>query len=90
MKKPSIWIAVIAALLGWHHCKFRFCQMLSERRPTDHLKRRMCVKWMLHNQDVNGSFSKKIMFSDEKHFQLNWYVNKLCLLYTSVGKKPPL
>jgi hypothetical protein len=31
---------------------------------------------MLGNQKVDGDFSKKIIFSDEAHFQLNGHVNK--------------
>jgi len=30
---------------------------------------------VLENQKVDGNFSKKIIFSDEVHFQLDWYVN---------------
>jgi hypothetical protein len=51
-------------------------QLTQELAPTDHLKRRGSVNWMLGNQKVDGNFSKKIIFSDEVHFQLNGYVNK--------------
>ena len=51
-------------------------QLTQELKPTDHLKRREFVNWMLGNQKVDGNFSKKIIFSDEAQFQLNGYVNK--------------
>jgi hypothetical protein len=50
-------------------------QMTQELKPTDHVQRREFVNWVLENQKVDGSFSKKIIFSDEAHFQLDWYVN---------------
>jgi hypothetical protein len=33
------------------------------------------VNWVLENQKVDGNFSKKIIFSDEAHFQLDGHVN---------------
>jgi hypothetical protein len=35
------------------------------------------VNWVLENQKVDGKFSKKIIFSDKAHFQLDGYVNTL-------------
>jgi hypothetical protein len=39
------------------------------------VQHREFVNWVLENQRVNGNFSKKIIFSDEAHFQLDGYVN---------------
>jgi hypothetical protein len=37
--------------------------------------RREFVNWVFENQKVDGNFSKKIIFSDEVHFQLDGCVN---------------
>jgi hypothetical protein len=50
-------------------------QLTQELKPTDHVHRREFVNWVLENQKVDGNFSKKIIFSDEAHFQLDGYVN---------------
>jgi len=50
-------------------------QLTQELKPTDHVQRREFVNWVLENRNVNGNFSKKIIFSDEAHFQLDGYVN---------------
>ena len=50
-------------------------QLTQELKPTDYVHRREFVNWVLENQKVDGSFSKKIIFSDEAHFQLDGYVN---------------
>ena len=50
-------------------------QLMQELKPTDHMQRREYVNWVLENQKVDGNFSKKIIFSDEAHFQLDGYVN---------------
>ena len=47
--------------------------MTQELKPTDHNQRRTFVNWILEQQQ---GFSKKIIFSDEAHFDLNGYVNK--------------
>jgi len=44
-------------------------QLTRELKPTDHVQRREFVKWVLENQIVGGNFSKKIIFSDDPHFQ---------------------
>jgi hypothetical protein len=46
-------------------------QLTQELKPTDHVQRREFVNWVLENQKVDGNFSKKIIFSDEAHFQLD-------------------
>jgi hypothetical protein len=50
-------------------------QLTQELKPTDHTQRREFVNWVLENQKVDGNFSKKIIFSDEVHFQLDGHVN---------------
>ena len=50
-------------------------QLTQELKPTDYVHRREFANWMLENQKVEGNFSKKIIFSDEAHFQLDGYVN---------------
>jgi hypothetical protein len=50
-------------------------QLTQELKPTDHVQRREFVNWVLENQNVDGNFSMKIIFSDEAHFQLDGYVN---------------
>lgn len=47
--------------------------MTQELKPTDHNQRRTFVNWILEQQQ---GLSKKIIFSDEAHFDLNGYVNK--------------
>jgi len=46
-------------------------QLTQELQPTDHVQCREFVNWVLENQKVDGNFSKKIIFSDEAHFQLD-------------------
>ena len=46
-------------------------QLTQELKPTDHVHRREFVNWVLENQNMDGNFSKKIIFSDEAHFQLD-------------------
>ena len=46
-------------------------ELTQELKPTDHVQRREFVNFVLENQKVNGNFSKKIVFSDEAHFQLD-------------------
>ena len=50
-------------------------QLTQELKPTDQARRREFVNWVLENQEVDGNFSKKIIFSDEAHFQLDGYAN---------------
>jgi hypothetical protein len=50
-------------------------QLTQEVKPTDHVQHREFVNWVLENQKVDGIFSKKIIFSDEAHFQLDGYMN---------------
>jgi hypothetical protein len=57
-------------------------QLTQEFKPTDHVQRREFVNWVLENQKVDCNFSKKIIFSDEAHFQLDGYVNtRNCLIW---------
>ena len=58
--------------LHLHAYKF---QLTQELKPTDHVQRREFVNWLSENQKVDGNFSKKIIFSDETHFQLDGCVN---------------
>ena len=51
-------------------------QLTQELKPADHRQRRDIADWVLDNHQVDGDFAKKIIFSDEAHFQLNGYVNK--------------
>jgi hypothetical protein len=44
-------------------------------KPTDLVQCREFVNWVLENQKVDGNFLKKIIFSDEAHFQLDGHVN---------------
>jgi hypothetical protein len=46
-------------------------QLTQELKPTDHAHRREIVNWVLENQKVDRNFSKKIIFSDEAHSQLD-------------------
>jgi len=50
-------------------------QLTQEIKPTDHVHRREFVNCVLENQKVDGNISKKIIFSNEAHFQLDGYVN---------------
>jgi len=50
-------------------------QMTQELKPTDNVQRQEFVNWVLENQKVDGNFSKKIIFSDEAHFQIDGCVN---------------
>ena len=58
--------------LHLHACKN---QLTQEFKPTDHVQRLEFVNWVLENQKVDSNFSKKIIFSDEAHFQLYGCVN---------------
>lgn len=51
-------------------------QLTQEIKPRDHAQRRGFVDWVLEHHEIDADFSKKIIFSDEAHFQLNGYVNK--------------
>lgn len=51
-------------------------QLTQELKPIDHFQRRRFVNWMLEQRAVDAGFSKKIITSDEAHFQLNGQVNK--------------
>ena len=48
-------------------------QLTQELKPADHQQRRIFVNWI---EEQQAGFSKKIIFSDEAHFELNGYVNK--------------
>jgi hypothetical protein len=50
-------------------------QLMQELKPTDDVQCREFINWMLENQKLDGSFSKKLIFSNEAHFQLDGYVN---------------
>jgi len=50
-------------------------ELTQELKPTDHVQRREFVNCVLENQKVNGNLSKKIVFSDEAHFQLDGCVD---------------
>jgi len=50
-------------------------QLTQDLKPTDHVQCREFGSWVLENQKVDGNFSKKIIFSDEGHFQLDGCVN---------------
>lgn len=51
-------------------------QLVQEIKPSDHAQRREFADWVLEHHQINADFSKKIIFSDEAHFQLDGYVNK--------------
>lgn len=51
-------------------------QLTQELKPRDHAQRRGFVDWVLEHHQIDADFSRKIIFSDEAHFQLNGYVNK--------------
>jgi len=59
---------IVTKHLHLHAYKIKLTQQL---KPTDHVQRREFVNWVLENQKVEGHFSKKIMFNDEAHFQLD-------------------
>ena len=40
-------------------------QLTQEIKPTDHFKRRQYAEWLVEQTEVNGDFTKKIIFSDE-------------------------
>jgi len=58
------------------HLRAYKIQLTQELQPADHAQRRTFANWILEHQQIDGDFSKKIIFSDEAHFQLNGYVNK--------------
>lgn len=49
---------------------------MKEIKPRDYAQRRGYTEWVLEYHEINADFSKKIIFSDETHFQFNGYVNK--------------
>ena len=51
-------------------------QLTQELHPEDHAQRRTFSNWILEHQQIECDFSKKIIFTDEAHFQLGGYVNK--------------
>ncbi|KAG8297997.1 hypothetical protein J6590_108292 [Homalodisca vitripennis] len=51
-------------------------QLTQDLKPNDHFKRRQYAEWLVEQTEVNGDFSKKIIFSDEAHFHLSGFVNK--------------
>ena len=51
-------------------------QLTQELHPEDHAQRRTFSNWILEQQQIDCDFSKKIIFTDEAHFQLGGYVNK--------------
>lgn len=61
---------ILAKDLNLHPYKVQITQ---ELKPRDHLQRRMFCEWMLQHE---VDFSRKIIFSDEAHFNLNGFVNK--------------
>ena len=50
-------------------------QLTQELKPTYYVQRREFVNWVLENKKLDGNFSKKIIFSDLAHFQLDGCVN---------------
>lgn len=43
--------------------------------PGDHKQRRNFVDRVLENKEVDDEFKRKIIISDEAHFQFNGFVN---------------
>jgi hypothetical protein len=50
-------------------------QLTQELKPTEQVQRREYVHGVLENQKVGDNFSKKIIFRNEAHFQLDGHVN---------------
>ena len=51
-------------------------QLVQELKPTDHPMRFRFAKWACDRLTEDADFAKKIIFSDEAHFDLGGYVNK--------------
>ena len=52
-------------------------QLVQELEPIDHSMRFLCAKWACERVTEDADFGKKkIIFSDEAHFNLGGYVNK--------------
>ncbi|ENN73782.1 hypothetical protein YQE_09616, partial [Dendroctonus ponderosae] len=51
-------------------------QLPQELKPADHFKRRQYAVWLIEQTEVNGDFTKKIIFSDDAHFWLSGFVSK--------------
>ncbi|ERL94889.1 hypothetical protein D910_12162 [Dendroctonus ponderosae] len=51
-------------------------QLPQELKPADHFQRRQYAVWLIEQTEVNGDFTKKIIFSDHAHFWLSGFVSK--------------
>ena len=51
-------------------------QFVQELKPIDHPIHFRFAKWACDRFTVDGDFGKKIIFSNESHFDLRGYVNK--------------
>ena len=51
-------------------------QLTQELKATDHEQRRKFTDWLLAKNEFDNDFSRKIIFSDEAHFDIKGYVNR--------------
>ncbi|GFV69241.1 DUF4817 domain-containing protein [Trichonephila clavipes] len=62
------------------------CSDLQAIHQNDHQARRRFVEWAQNEIAVVPDFHKRILFSDEAHFWLNGYVNKLnCRIWSETN-----
>ncbi|GFU29420.1 uncharacterized protein TNCV_2382681 [Trichonephila clavipes] len=68
----------LAAVAEWSSFQVNYSQFGLAIHQNDHQARRRFVEWAAQNEiAVVPDFHKRIWFSDEAHFWLNGYVNKL-------------
>ena len=61
---------------------------MQQLKPADNSQRLRYVEWVLEQQAVDDTFSKKVFFSVETHFTLGGYVNKHnCRIWNSELKR---
>ena len=51
-------------------------QLIQELKPINHPMRFCFVKWACDRLTEDADFAKKVIYSDEAHFDLDGYVNK--------------
>ncbi|GFU82151.1 DUF4817 domain-containing protein [Trichonephila clavipes] len=71
---------------GGDSCQVIYSQFGLAIPQNDHQARRRFVEWAQNEIAVVPDFHKRILFSDEAHFWLNGYVNKLnCRIWSEAN-----
>ncbi|GFS85582.1 hypothetical protein TNCV_2794251 [Trichonephila clavipes] len=88
---PSAKLTLALIFLNHFTRRLRNCQVIYSQfglaiPQNDHQARRRFVEWVQNEIAVVPDFHKRILFSDEAHFWLNGYVNKLnCRIWSEAN-----